>query len=66
MTLESISAVPSLATSVGALSSGLSFENWSICLKSEIGRCRNGVLATISAIATRRTYGESSIPINCM
>ena len=44
MTLESISAVPSSATSVGAFRSGLSFENWSMCRNSEIGRCLNGIL----------------------
>src|ERR1700722_11694199 len=66
MTLESISVTPSSVRRVGAFRSGLNFENWSMWLKREIGRCINGVLAMISAMATRRTYGESSIPISCM
>ena len=55
MTPESVSTVPSSATSVGAFSSGLIFENSSMWRNSEIGRWSNGTSAVSIATATRRT-----------
>src|ERR1700748_1373484 len=60
---ESISTVPSSHTSVGALTTGLMRLNWSKVLNTDSGSCSNGISSSRSAIATRRTYGESSMPI---
>src|SRR5216684_5866811 len=66
MSVESISTVPSSHTSEGALTTGLIRRNCSKVLKTEIDRCSNGRPSNWSDTATRRTYGESSIPMSCI
>src|SRR5258706_7791386 len=66
MRVESISTVPSSHTSEGALTTGLIRRNCSKVLKTEIDRCSNGRPSNWSDTATRRTYGESSIPMSCI
>src|SRR6266853_2773420 len=65
MSVESISTVPSSHTSDGAFTTGLIWRNCSKVLKTEIDRCSNGKPSNWSDTATRRTYGESSIPMSC-
>jgi len=64
--VESISTSPSSHTSVGALTTGLIAWNSGKVRKTETDRCSNGRPSSCNDTATRRTYGESSIPISCI
>src|SRR5450755_121763 len=66
ISVESIRTSPSSQTKVGALTTGLMAANASKARKTEIGRCSNGRPSSLSEMATRHTYGESSMPISCM
>ena len=62
----SISASPLARTSVGTRRSGLYGAILSASPKVDHGRCSNGKPYNRSAIATRRTKGESYWPIRNM
>src|SRR6478736_4856087 len=61
---ESISTVPSSSTAEGAFTTGLMAWNCAKVLNTDTGSCVNSTPSWCSVIATRRTKGESSMPIS--
>src|SRR5882757_2379955 len=66
MSVESIKTVPSSHIDDGALTTGLRSWNCSNVRNTDRERCSNGNPRNCNDTATRRTYGESSIPMSCM
>src|SRR5271166_1279780 len=63
MAFESINASPSDCTSVGTRPSGLNCRMSSKSLPTDQLRCSNGNSSKFMLTATRRTNGESNMPI---